>query len=250
MSAFKLMEVQEFKDWLSAQKVSRKIRVLQLHHTYSPSYKNFKGNNHEALQRGMRSAHLSRGFTDIAQQFTIFPDGKIMTGRSLNTAPAGIYGCNTQGICIECLGNFDIGGDNMTEAQKKAIPAYVKILLDRFSLNARTDVTYHAWWTSTGKALGDYILGKSAKTCPGTAFFGGNSKAAYEKNFLPLIENYGKEGKKIMIESGNDIVWELMNGKYHIEINDVQRAIKQIDNAKIDGRYSSLYWILYKLVNN
>ena len=241
MSAFKLMEVQEFKDWLSAQKVSRKIKIIQLHHTYSPSYKNFTGNNHEALQRGMRSAHLSRGFTDIAQQFTIFPDGKIMTGRSLGTAPAGIYGCNTQGICIECLGNFDIGGDNMTEAQKKAIPAYVKILLDRFSLNARTDVTYHAWWTSTGKALGDYILGKSAKTCPGTAVFGGNSKVAYEKNLLPLIENYGKEEKALeKITSINDIVWELSNAGI---ITDSVLWIKKCEADK------DVYWLCFKMAN-
>ena len=34
-----------------------------------------------------------------------------------------------------------------------------------------------------------------------------------------------------------------------IEITEVQRAIKAIDNAKKDAKFSSLYWILYKIVN-
>ena len=57
------------------------------------------GSNHAALQSGMKSYYVkSRGFSDIAQHFTIFPDGKIMTGRSLDRAAAGIIGCNTGGI--------------------------------------------------------------------------------------------------------------------------------------------------------
>ena len=88
----------ELKAWLAAQSVSRKITTVQLHHTYSPSYKDFNGSNHAALQSGMKSYHVkSRGFSDIAQHFTIFPDGKVMTGRSLDRAAAGIIGCNTDG---------------------------------------------------------------------------------------------------------------------------------------------------------
>ena len=247
MNDFKLFNgADDLKTWLARQSVSRKITTVQLHHTYSPSYKNVTGKNHLQLQQSMRDYHVqSRGFADIAQHFTIFPDGKIMTGRSLNAAPAGIKGCNTNGICIECLGNFDKGGDTMTDAQKQAIAAAVRVLLDRFKLTAGS-VTYHAWWTADGKNLGDYISGKSAKTCPGTNFFGGNTKEAYEKNLRPIIE--GKE-EKVMLETGNDIVWELMNGRHKIEITEVERAIKAIDDAKKNAKFSSLYWILYKIVN-
>lgn len=55
---------------------------------------------------------------------------------------------------------------------------------------------------------------------------------------------------KHTLETGNDIIWELMNGKYKIEINEVERAISAIDNAKKNANFSSLYWILYKLVND
>ncbi len=51
------------------------------------------------------------------------------------------------------------------------------------------------------------------------------------------------------LETGNDIVWELMNGKHKIKIGDVKRAVTALDKAKNSQEYMSLYWILYKLVN-
>lgn len=62
--------------------------------------------------------------------------------------------------------------------------------------------------------------------------------------------NYGliKEERK-MLETGNDIVWELMNGKYKIKIDDAARAVKALDKAKNSEEYMPLYWMIYKLVN-
>ena len=199
----KLLNLDEFKGYLDSLKVTRSIKLIQLHHTWSPNYSHFKG-NHLTLQRGMQTTHIkNNGWSDIGQHFTIFPDGMICTGRDINTSPAGIKGANTGSICIECLGNFDIGGDKMTEEQKEAIVGATRMLLDRFKLNA-SNVIYHAWWTASGTSLGTYVKGKSAKTCPGTNFFGGNTKEAYQKNLMPLIENYGKE-EKIMYNTIKDI---------------------------------------------
>ena len=64
---------------------------------------------------------------------------------------------------------------------------------------------------------------------------------------LPYITYAKAETKKL--ESGNDIVWELMNGKHKIEISEVARAVNALDKAKTNPEYMSLYWILYKLVN-
>ena len=67
-------------------------------------------------------------YTDIriiAQHFTIFPNGKIVTGRSLaNTTAIGIRGWNYNKICIEIYGNFDHGQDVMTNEQKQAVFFY------------------------------------------------------------------------------------------------------------------------------
>lgn len=185
---FTLVTIGEFESWLTQQKVTRKITVIQEHHTWSPSYKQFTGSNHFQLQKNMRDYHVnSAGYADIAQNFTVFPDGMICTGRSMNVAPAGCRGANTNGICIENLGNFDVGGDTMKATQKDVIVRMAAALLKKFKLSPETGITYHAWWTDDGKSLGTYIASRSCKTCPGTAFFGGNTRASYDKNLKPLI---------------------------------------------------------------
>ena len=195
---FKSFNADEFKKHIDGLAMTRSIKLVQLHHTYSPSYKHFNGSNHETLQKNMKNYHVNtNGWSDLGQHFTIFPDGVIVTGRSMNSSPAGIKGANTGAVCIECLGNFDKGGDEMTEAQKNAIVAAVRILADRFKLDVSNDVIYHAWYSADGRDLGDYVKGHSAKTCPGTNFFGGNGLTAFRNNLQPLLENYGKEDKNM-----------------------------------------------------
>lgn len=64
---------------------------------------------------------------------------------------------------------------------------------------------------------------------------------------LPYITYEKTESKKL--ETGNDIIWELMNGTHKVKIDDVDRAVKSLDKAKNSQEFMSLYWILYKLVN-
>ncbi len=210
MSSFKKYDLNEFQNYIEKVKLLRKINKIQLHHTYSPSYNEFSGNNHIALQEGMRNCHIkNNGWSDIAQHFTIFPDGIIVAGRSLEMVPAGIKGANTGAIAIECIGNFDIGEDAMDKKQKEAIVGVLKVLTKKFSIEPKEGIIYHAWWTSGGKNLGDYIKGQSCKTCPGTNFFGGNTKKAFEENLLPLICEGANPLKSV--DEINDIVWELIN---------------------------------------
>lgn len=236
---YKLMNTDEFKNYIDSLKVSRKITAVQLHHTYSPAYSDFNGSNHLKLQEGMRIYHIGmRGYSDIAQNFTIFPDGKICTGRDINTVPAGIYGANATGICIECVGNFDKGGDVMADTQKNAIVTVCRTLLGKFGLDAKTGVTYHAWWTSGGTNLGDYIAGKSAKTCPGTNFFGGNTRKAYEEGLMKMLEN--KTETLAPVTEINDIVWELSNAGI---ITDGKLWIKKCEED------INVYWLCRKMAN-
>ena len=189
---------EEFKNWLKNKSVTRTVNKLQIHHTGSPSYSNFFKSNgtHEdelTRQKNMKSFHVnSRGMSDIAQHFTVFPNGKIVTGRSLNSNPAGITGWNTGAICVEIYGNFDKGQDTMKDAQKKAVIMLYGELCKKFKLTPSTNtIRCHAWFTSGGTYLGDYYPSKSRKSCPGTAFMGfGNSKSAIANNFIPLVKNY------------------------------------------------------------
>lgn len=186
---FILLEAAEFEQWLTDQKITRKIKWVQQHHTYIPGYKHFKGDNHFALCQSMEAAHKERGFDEIAQNLTIFPDGKIMVCRNLDKVPAGIKGANTYGICIENIGNFDKGKDVMIMQQRDSIVLVTKALLKKFAL-APSDQTvlYHHWFDlNTGKRTLKEGAG-ATKTCPGTAFFGGNTVEAFKAGMLPLLK--------------------------------------------------------------
>lgn len=219
---FTLMTIGEFETWLTQQKVTRRITVIQEHHTWSPCYKQFNGSNHLQLQKNMRDYHVNNaGYADIAQNFTVFPDGMICTGRSMNVAPAGCRGANTNGICIENLGNFDVGGDKMNAAQKDVIVRMAAALLKKFKLSPETGITYHAWWTDDGKSLGTYIASRSCKTCPGTAFFGGNTRASYDKNLKPLIV-------------------KVMNGTYNVPVKEEEEVTQEQFNKMMDTYLAGL----------
>ena len=206
-NGFTLMEKpSEIKTYLNSQKVNRTINKIQIHHMASPSYSTWEKTDKKifsephfgrtnSLNSYGKSAWGSRDDKGkyIAQHFNVFPDGQITSGRSLNSTPIGIKGWNTGAICIEIYGNFDKGKDRMNEAQKQAVIALVAELCDRFDIKPSANtIRYHAWFTAKGTYLGDYKAGSSTKTCPGTGFFGGNTMAAFEQNFLPAIKNYGK----------------------------------------------------------
>lgn len=93
----------------------------------------------------------------------------------------------------------------------------------------KQNMTVHRWFAN--------------KTCPGDYLYNRHSQIASAVN--DELKNIG--AKKL--ESGNDIIWELMNGKHKVAISEVKRAVTALDKAKNNPDYSSLYWILYKLVN-
>lgn len=181
------MTVAEFDTWLTALQVSRTILFVQEHHTYSPSYSQFNGNNHFELQQGMKNYHVTHnGWSDIAQQFTTFPDGTIMTGRPMEVTPACILGKNAHAVCIENLGNFDTGGDAMRPEQRDTIIKMAALLCKRFGIPVTdTGIVYHHWFDLTTGARNNGT--KNNKSCPGTNFFGGNKVANALATFLPLV---------------------------------------------------------------
>lgn len=195
---FTKMTPNEFKTWIKKQG-NYKYTGLQVHHTWMPDYSCFykaNGKHEDELTRqyNTKNYHVkNNGWGDIAQHFTIFPNGVIVTGRKLsNTTAIGIKGWNSNKICIEIYGNFDKGKDKMTAEQKEAVITVYGELCKKFKITPSTStIRCHAWFTAGGSYIGDYNKSKSAKTCPGTNFMGfGNSKAAIRDNFIPLIQNY------------------------------------------------------------
>lgn len=183
---FILMNREGFKAWLNGHEITRTIKLLQQHHTYLPNYDTFTGDNHFKLLKGMKRSHLKRGFSDIAQNITTFPDGMIAICRSINKSPAGIKGANSIGVCMEHVGDFDEGKDEISAEHAKTITWITAILCKKLGLTPNTDsIVYHHWYDlNTGKRKN----GEGAtKSCPGTGFFGGNSVESAKNNFLPLV---------------------------------------------------------------
>jgi hypothetical protein len=185
---FLKMTMAEFGSWIQSQRIARTILTVQQHHTWSPNYTHFNGSNHFERQQAMKNHHVrNNGWSDTGQHFTSFPDGTILTGRSLEATPACIFGANRDSICIEHLGNFDKEGDIMTNEHRLAIIQMTAILCDKFKLPVNTfSIIYHHWFElSTGKR-NNGIGGN--KSCPGTNFFGGNKVEDCMTNFLPLVQ--------------------------------------------------------------
>jgi uncharacterized protein YraI len=136
----------------------------------------------------MKNHHVrNNGWSDIGQHFTTFPDGTIVTGRSLEATPACIFGANRDSICIEHLGNFDKDGDAMTNEHRDTIIQMTAVLCDKFRLPVNTfSIIYHHWFElSTGKRNNGTGGNKS---CPGSNFFGGNKVEDCKSFFLPFVE--------------------------------------------------------------
>jgi len=187
-----LLTLDEFASWLDHLILHRQIDLVQNHHTFLPDYKSFnkrKTDKYFSWLTSMEAAHKERGFSEIAQNITTFPDGMIAICRNFEVVPAGIKGANAKGICMEHLGNFDLGKDIMTEAHKHTIVTINALLCARFKLSISTkSVVYHHWYDlNTGKLVAEGT--GTTKTCPGTNFFGGNTKEACQKNFIPLVES-------------------------------------------------------------
>ena len=206
-NGFTLLEnAKDVRNWLAKQNVTRTITRLQVHHMDAPSYSTWEktdkkvftephfGRTQSLNDYGKRT--WGSGASDghghyIAQHFNVFPDGKITTGRNLNSTPIGIRGWNTNAICIEIYGKFDKGHDVMNAKQKEAVIYLYGELCKRFDIPVNTShIRPHCWFTASGTYLGTYNSSRSAKTCTGTNFWGvGCSTSGFAK-FIADVKAY------------------------------------------------------------
>lgn len=265
-NGFTLLETEkEFKEWLDKQHPTRKITRLQVHHMALPDYstwnntdKRVYGDNRELGRTltldayGKQTWHSSDGYGHyIAQHFSIFPNGKITTGRHLNSTPIGIAGWNTNAICIEIYGNFDKGQDIMTKEQKKAVIFVYALLAKKCNIPiTSTYIRPHAWFTSGGTCLWNYYPGKSRKSCPGTNFMGfGNTKKAFENNFYPLLKAY-KYGEEVKTSNETTVANKTIEDKkaYNVQAKVINCTTLNVRDARPDknGNLGKVKFVLKK----
>lgn len=135
-----------------------KYKEFQIHHTWLPNYDTFYQKDKEGKRRytpeklndNMKSFHIGKGFGDIAQHITTFPDGTILIGRDFGKKPVGIANRNTGGFCMEQLGDFDLGKDIITVEQRN-----ITLRLIEYFSSVGTKPVFHRQFSS--------------KSCPGTS---------------------------------------------------------------------------------
>ena len=277
-NGFTLLEnTKDVRDWLAKQKVTRTINRLQVHHMDAPSYSTWEktdkkvfnephfGRTQSLNDYGRRT--WGSGASDghghyIAQHFNVFPDGKITTGRNLNSKPIGIRRWNDGAICIEIYGKFDKGHDKMTKEQKQAVIMLYGELCKRFKIPVDTrHIRPHCWFTAGGTYLGTYNSSRSAKTCPGTNFWGkGCSKdgfAWFIKDIKDYVNGKKEEPKKdkafkqyIARCTTDELNCRKGPGtKYDIE-TQINKGVaitivaeEKVDDGGIWGKAKSDYWV-------
>lgn len=201
--SFKFITIDEVIDIIKKYK----YKSFHIHHTWKPTHKSFTGTNHMQLQTSMRNHHVNvNGWSDIGQHLTLFPDGKLLTGRDFGKSPASISNFNTGALAIEMIGNFDspntgsynsLGYDRLEGEQRKTILKLVKAFGDMFGYD---NIIFHRE--------------KSSKTCPGTSidkdFFIAEAKNYREINTIKVkvrgdvreIEGFAKDGSTYIVVDG------------------------------------------------
>ena len=241
--------IAEFRTWLNKQKVTRTVTRLQVHHMWLPDYSCWEKDNALRRQKNTKDFHIhTNHWDDIAQHFSIYPNGHIVTGRSLNKTPIGIRGWNTNAICCEIYGNFDKGHDKMTKSQQEVVVAFYGELCKKFKLTPSTaTIRPHAWFTAGGTYLGDYSPSRSAKSCPGTNFMGiGNTKKAFVK-FYSMIKEYmnGKEEPK------KEDTSKYTTGVYRVDTDDLNvREKATADSEKVGVVHKGDAYTITKVEGN
>lgn len=249
----------EFSTWIANQSISRTCVRVQQHHTWRPRYSEFSGSNHFEMQQGIKRYHINvNGWADIGQHFSIFPDGAIVTGRPLNRSPACILNANSRAICIESVGNFDAGGDTMRTAQADAIFSATAALLKKIGIStpSKTNVVYHHWYDGSG---GLVYTNSGQKSCPGTAFFGGNQLSDFEANFLPrlqaamgaaggaqpvgLLEWVGVTADSLNIRRGPGSNFGLISEQGPLDYGAVVRVYERSANGWLRISQSKQFWV-------
>lgn len=217
----------------------RSYELAQVHHTYSPDHSGFTGDNYQDLQDGMRNYHVNdRGWQDIGQHLTLYPDGAFMTGRDFDISPAGISGHNTGAFMIEIIGNFDKGNDKLEGDQLNAALKVYQYLYN----DCGATITFHCE--------------HAAKTCPGTGL-DKNKFVKAVKDFDGKTPDVSSDGKKDSSSGSSSTSWTkvtgnwtgqtLQNGQYGEPVRQLQEKLanndppfypnKGADNNGVDSYY-------------
>jgi peptidoglycan recognition protein len=85
-------------------RMPRPVRLVYVHHTAGPV-----GGDPAATVRAVQAQHMDRqGWSDIAYQELVAPDGTVFEGRGFDVQGGATQGRNSTSLAICALGNYDV----------------------------------------------------------------------------------------------------------------------------------------------
>jgi hypothetical protein len=146
------LTLEQFADALRDFRFTRAVTAVHMHHTWRPRQGEYAGVR--TIDSMWRHHTQANGWNDIAQHLSIAPDGTIWTGRDWNRTPASASGHSAGAFMFETVGNFDVGQERLTGAQREAVIGVIALVQLRCGLPAES-LRFHRDFTN-------------AKSCPGS----------------------------------------------------------------------------------
>jgi len=139
----------ELKAELAKTKVTRGIREVVVHHTWSPTAAQYKG---KPTWEAIRKYHMGeRGWSDIGYHYGVAPDGTVWKLRPVTRSGAHVLSRNQHTVGVVLLGNFD--EEDPARYGLSRMVELVRMLVERFKLTP-AGIRFHREFQN--------------KTCPGT----------------------------------------------------------------------------------
>lgn len=186
----------QLKSDLAGVRVTRGVREVVLHHTWSPTAAQYRG---QETWEAIRRYHMQdRGWSDIGYHYGIGPDGSIWKLRPVTRSGAHVLNRNQHTVGVACVGNFDV--EDPLKHGLGAAAEVVRVMVERFKLKDE-NIRFHREF--------------SEKTCPGTK--------VDLTNFRQMVmsgQGSGEEGRTVRVvevSTGKVIAaYELAEGGDHL----------------------------------
>ena len=201
------------------------------------------------MQTGKAGLELIKSFEGLGLKAYLCPSGVLTIGYghtgkvrgSKITLQTTITSEEAETLLKEDLTRFEKAVDSLVKVplnsnQFDALASFVfNIGINAFSGSTLLKLLNSGDYKGASQQFKRWIYGNGKKALEGLV----KRRTAEEKLFnTPVLK---------ALESPNDIIWELMNGNLKVEIQDVSKAVSDLEKAKSEN--SSVYWILYKIIN-
>lgn len=214
---FSVLTTEELITYMEEFNWRRIPAEMHTHHTWRPDHSNFHGKDYVEIMQGMERSHKQRGFDEIGQHLTLFPDGKWGLCRDFNRDPASITGRNQLGFATEMIGNFDIGHNILKGAQLESMLTMYAYMIHRFMRdNVQKAVVFHNQYAK--------------KTCPGT----GIKRSDFVKQVEAKMKGDDGEVEVVTVKLPNkEAKGFLKDGLTYVPVRDVATSLNA--DVKWDG---------------